>query len=395
VPEKIRIAHIVEATAGGTRRHVYDLIAHSDFSKYEVTLICATRRDVEFLQDIELLRSLGARVKIVEMVRSIHPVGDLRALLGLCRVLRRLQPTLVHTHSSKAGFLGRAAARLVGVPVTIHTPHVFAFEMQVGPLMKRLYMELERFAACLTDRIICVSESERNLAKAARLISTEKLRVVRNGIDMPAVSPDVTIREACRKDLDIGDSEIVIGTLGRFYEQKGLEILLAAAEGILKEDPSSRIIIAAGEGDPRVKRRITKMLDGGGLSGRCKITDPPEEASHFLAALDIFVLPSLWEGLPYVLLEAMATGLPVVASHVGGVPELLRDGKEGVLIPVGDVQALKVAVCRLAADREYAVELGCNGAKRVRERFSMGEMLRKTFKVYDDVLDEKGLNPLQ
>ena len=395
MPEKIRIAHIVEATAGGTRRHVFDLISHTDFSKYDVTLICATRRDVAFLRDIELLRSMGVRVEIVEMGRSISPSGDVVSLSKIYRVLRKVRPMLVHTHSSKAGILGRVAARLSGVRAAIHTPHVFAFQMRAGLFRKWFYLELERFAARLTEHIICVSEDEKKIAEAARVISTEKLHVVRNGIDMPPAPSDVRPGNVFRAEIGIGPSDVLIGTLGRFYEQKGLEILLAAAPGIFEKVPDSRIVIAAGEGDPGVRRRVAKALEDGDILGRCEVIVPPEDTSRFLAALDVFVLPSLWEGFPYVLLEAMAVGLPVVASRVGGVPELLRDEIDGLLVPAGDVQALMAAVCRLAADWKYAAELGGNAAKRVRDDFSMEEMLRRTFKVYDEALDVTGQKALQ
>ena len=224
------VAQVIEATTGGTRRHLLDLVTGLDPARFAVSVIGSPRRDPVFASDVEGLRLRGIGVTLVPMKREISPLSDLLACLRIYRQLRRSPVEIVHTHSSKAGFLGRIAARLAGVRAVVHTPHVFPFQMDVGAWRKSFYLQLERSATRLADRVICIYPGQKQEAVAAGLGPPEKFVVIENGVrSNAAAGDDPGVRRELRKRLRIGEDQPVVGSLGRFTRQKGYEFLVHAA----------------------------------------------------------------------------------------------------------------------------------------------------------------------
>ena len=373
-----RVLHVLEATTGGTRRHLFDLVTRLDPARFAVHVVVSTRRDPGFLADLEALRARGLGVTVIPMTREIHPLRDAVALLRLRVAIRTARPDIVHTHSSKGGFLGRIAARLAGVPVVVHTPHVFAFQMAVGPLRRRLYLALERGAARLADRIICVCPAERAAAILARVAQPAQLVVIENGI-APLPPPIAAARAQMRSELAIRPDELVVGTVGRYTRQKGHADLLAAAPAVLQRHPRTRFVLAgAGELRPAIEAQIARLA----LGDHVLLVGAQEDAARFYPAFDVTVLPSLWEGLPYSLLEAMAAGAAVVATRVGGIPDVILSGKTGLLVPPLAPEALAQAIAALLADPALRARLGAAARALVPVRYAVDTMVRKTAELY-------------
>lgn len=386
---KASVLHILEATTGGTRRHLVDLVTHLDPSRYVVSVVCSTLRDPSFSADIEWMRSRGVDVSVVQMHRAIRPLSDLVAFFRIRRILKRGYD-IVHTHSSKAGFLGRLAATTVGTPFVVHTPHVFPFQMITGFALKRLYTALERLAARWTDILICVSPEEKQAAQALGLLDESRLRLIENGVTVPPAeaAPSAGSDDA-RKRFGIAAGVRVIGTVGRCTRQKGHEYLIRAAAAVTAQrDDTLFVILGDGKSRASEEARVKRL----GLADRIRFLDPRDDPGPFFNAIDIFVMPSLWEGLPYALLEAMGHGIAVVATRVGGMEQAIANGVSGLLVPPGDTSALAGAIVGLLDDPERRAALGVEARATVLERFLLEDMTAKVEAVYQAGLDNRGQN---
>ncbi|MCS6859907.1 MAG: glycosyltransferase family 4 protein [Abditibacteriales bacterium] len=369
---RIRVTQILEATTGGTRRHLVDLVGGLDKTRFDVRVICSNLRSPHFVTDIERMRQNGVAVDIVPMTRHLSPVRDLRALVHIVRALKRHPCDLVHCHSAKAGFLGRVAARLVGVPA-VYTPHCFPFLMEVHPIQRFLYFTLEQFAAGFTYHFIAVSESERDVALRTGLCPAGQITVIHNGVDRPQTAdhrPQTIDHRPC------------IGTVGRLTKQKGQADLLRAARRVVDEFPQAKfMLVGSGEDEPCL-RQLTARL---GLTENVVFLGEREDAREVYTLFDVYVLPSLWESFPYTPLEAMAAGKPVVATDVGGVREIVADGATGYLVPPHQPTMLAEKICALLRDSDVRQAMGARGRERVERLFTRGRMVRETERIYETV----------
>lgn len=373
----VRVLEILEATEGGTRRHLVDLVTHLDPARFDISVACSTLRDASFADDLRLMESRGIAVHIIPMRRAISPFRDALAFLRLVRLMRRERYDVVHTHSSKAGFLGRLAARVARVPWVIHTPHTFAFEMTVGGAARFFYVCLERFAARLTDRLICVCPSQR--AAAAALMDPARVVVIENGIGaMPECDSLERVRR--RRELRFEDSHLVVGVVGRFTAQKGHRHFVEAACQVAVRVPEARFLLV---GDGVLRPAIERQIAAAGLAERVIIVGACDDVPSLMPLLDVAVLPSLWEGLPYTLLEAMAAGRAVVASRVGGIPDVIVDGENGLLVPPADPTALAAAVVKVLENAAFRSTIGRKARETLVGRCRLDEMVRRMADVYE------------
>jgi glycosyltransferase involved in cell wall biosynthesis len=376
----IRVAHIVEATTGGVARHVIDLVTRFDPALVSCVLYVSFERPDSWVAPFRALAEHGVVIHEIGMARSPNPAAT-RQLAGWAR---RDAVDLLHLHSAKAGYLGRQAAPDVGVPV-IYTPHAFPFQ-RTTDWRRPLYRMIERKLATRTDRIICVSDGECKEALAVGL-PEEKLVIIPNGIDpalWPVPSPEQ--RKQIRRSYGVTDDEMVIGAMARLAPQKGIDLLLEAAEDILPDFPQARILIW-GDGPQRKRLR--------GLARRLRLqrvtflgnTEHPWNA---YAAMDIFCAPSRWEGGPYAVLEAMACGLPVVASEVAGHTDCVEDDVTGRLVTPELPGPIAGALRSLLVDSYHLRLLGQAGRRRLEKAFTLEHMVRSTEALYQEVLVRQG-----
>ncbi len=376
---RIRVVEVLEATTGGTRRHLYDLVTHLDRTRFDVSIVCSTLRDPSFLADIEKFRELGIDVIDIPMRRAIRPPCDLIALCRLRRYLARRKPMVVHTHSSKAGFLGRVAAKMAGVDCIVHSPHVFSFEMDLNGLLRAWFFRLEKLVARLTDVMVCVSPSEMRTAVGNRFVLPENCIAVRNGVGVPDVEVCEQDRVKKRKELGLAEDDLVIGSIGRFTKQKGMECFLKAAQKIAGQLPEARFVLI---GDGELRDKIERLIAEYGLGDRCLIVRAGDDISSYYPIFDMFVLTSLWEGTPYAMLQAMAAGRAVVAFGTGGIVDVISDGVNGRLVEAKNVEELVSTVCELGKDPQKRNDLGSAARELMVSSYTVEAMVRDVEQVY-------------
>lgn len=321
-------------------------------------------------------------VPIPGMTRPLRPHLDLGAVLALACWLRRRRPDVVHTHTSKAGFIGRLAARIAGVPVILHTVHGFAFGEFSPPLTLRPYVALERLAARWCHRIITVSRAHAEWAARLGIGRPGQVVAVPNGIE-PGPPSDPRVREEVRQSLGISPQAALLISVGRLDpEKRHLDLLraLALASGRL---PAAILLLA---GDGPMRAQMAAAIGRLGLEGRARLLGFRRDVPALLAAADAFVFASLREGLPMVLLEAMAAGLPTVASAIMGSRELVVDGETGILVPPRRPDLFAQALCDLFEHPGRAARMGQAGRLRLERHFSLTRTLDGLEAVYDDVL---------
>jgi glycosyltransferase involved in cell wall biosynthesis len=368
----LRIAYIITKAApiGGAQIHVRDLAAAVAAQGHRPTVI--TSGSGTFIDD---LRALGIPVVVLRhLTTPIRPLEDLRALREVHAVLLELGPDLIAAHSSKAGILARLAARRLRVPV-VFTVHGWAFTPGVPKLEAAIYRQVERLVGPLASRIIAVSEYDRRLGLEARIASPQRLVTVHNG--MPDVSPDL------RADPTRSPPRLVM--VARYGAQKDHPTLLRALAE-LRNHPWELDLI----GDGPLMAETEALARQLGLGGRVHFLGQRNDVDTLLAAAQVSLLVTNWEGFPLSVLEAMRAGLPVVASDVGGVAESVRDGENGFLVPRGDPSVLRDRVERLLRDPELRQRLGASGRDRFVRDFTLEVAVRRTLDVYRDALAPAG-----
>lgn len=381
------ITYVVESTTGGVRRHVVDLLLNLDRNLHPPSLFCSMLRDPHFAEDAKRIEASGAVVRSFPMRRSIRPAADLRAILALRRFLMQQKPAIVHTHSTKAGLIGRAAAALAGARAVVHTPHVFPFQIRANILLRFAAIAAERLFSRTTGKIVCVSESERQAAIKAG-IRPDKLVVIRNGVDCDALEKAASVALKSGRTKSTDEPAEVVGFVGRLVPQKGVEYLLRSAPAILSEFPAARFVIV---GDGPLKENLRLEAARLGISDHCAFLGAREDVPAILATFTILALPSLWESAPYAILEAMALGVPVVASNVGGVPEIIPSDDFGLLVPPEDPHRLASAVRSLLRDPRRRRHIADATRQRVRNEFRLSAMISALHQLYAGIVDEQEL----
>lgn len=382
---RIRVLHVLEATEGGTARHLLDVLAHLPRDRYEVTAVCSPLRDPAFVRGVRAVGSTGTRIEWVNMTRAVQPLRDLAAVATLARYLRRRRYDLVHTHSSKAGALGRLAA-LLASPVSrrIHTPHAFSFLLPGSAMRRGVYIAAEWILARFTDRFIAVSAGERRQVR--RLAPRAAVAVVYNGVDPAPFREARRHRAAVRAEFGVPTEAFLVGCVGRLTAQKGQTLLLKAVAtlGSRRRKRVWVVLVGAGEDETKLQALAREL----GIGRQVVFAGHRAPIAPVYGALDLYCLPSFSEGCPYTLLEAMAAGLPCVATAVDGSRELVLDGTTGRLTPPGDFQTLAAVLAEASARPDRLEKWGEAGRRRVQERFTLDRMIAGLDEVYRTALAE-------
>ena len=336
-------------------------------------MAAARRRGVELLDVPALGREVGFR--------------DVAALARLWRVIRARRPAILHTHTSKAGFVGRLAARVAGVPAVIHQPHGHIFYGYYGPRRTAFYVALERLAARWTDRIVTLTELGIDEHLARGIGRRAQYRTVPSGVPTAELRAAAPTRGAARVRLGLSDDAFVVVGLGRLVPVKGFDLLLAALPALAAAVPSARVVFV-GEGPERAA--LEAQAVGLGVRGRVLFTGATPDIAVCLAAADVLAAPSRNEGMGRALVEAMALGVAVVGAEVGGIPAVVADGETGWLVPPGDTAALAAALVELGRDEALCAKLGAAAAARA-EAFSSRVAHAAMRAVYDELAREKGM----
>lgn len=322
------------------------------------------------------------------ILRDVHPWRDVKALVALTRFLRRNRFDVVHTHTSKPGFIGRVAARLAGVSVIMHTVHLYAFGKGKSGPAEWLYAGLERLAGRWTDRVIVVSRENERLTQERRIIDREKCVFVANGVDWRKFRVGESVRMEERAELGVGPEEPVVGMVGRIAEQKDPLCFVEAAAALKERWPRARFLMV---GDGPLRGDVEELAARRGLTDRFIMTGFRQDVAEILSAIDVYVVSSLWEGMSISLLEAMAAGRAIVATDIESNREVAEDGKTAILTPPGDPKALAEAIERFLDHPDLAADFGLAAGRAAADKFSMEQMIEATWHVYEAAAREKHL----
>ncbi len=382
---RIRVLRVIaRLNVGGPALHAALLTERLDPVRYHTQLVAGRESPGEAnyltlrgrsLENLSILPSLGREIG----------AQDLIAFARLYRLVRKMRPHIVHTHTAKAGALGRLAARLAGVPVVIHTYHGHIFQGYFPSLKTRLFLNTERWLARGTDRLLTVSEAVRQDLLRRGIGSPERLSVVPLGLDLDPLIQCEMVRGQLRAELGVGDVPLV-GIIARLVPIKRHEDFLAAATVVASRIPNCRFLVV---GDGELRGRLEARSRELGLGGRVHFLGWRGDLPRIYADLDLVALSSANEGLPVSLIEAMAAGRPVVATRVGGVPDLVEHGVTGLLVSPEDPAALAEATMALLTDPERRRAMGEAGRKRVHPAFSAERLVEDIDRLYTELLAVK------
>ncbi len=391
--KKLKVMHIItRMILGGAQENT--LLTVEGLQKrggYDVRLVTGPALGPEGELLTRARRSDVAVTLIDSMRRAINPRRDIASYRALCRVMREYRPHIVHTHSSKAGILGRYAARRCGAPCIVHTIHGLPFHPYENPLKNRLYIFLEKKAAKKCDLIITVADAMTEQALAAGVGEREKFRTIYSGLEIGMFEPlSAEERNDFRGRLNIPPDAAVICKVARLFELKGHEFLLRAMPQIRKRIPSVRLVLV---GDGILRERLAGMSQRMGLADVVLLAGlvPPGEIRDYVGMSDVVAHCSLREGLARVLPQALLCAVPVVSYDIDGAREVVIDGETGRLVPPESVDALADALVEMLSDREKAARMAREGRRRCREMFDAEKMVDQIADAYERVCREKGI----
>ena len=376
---KHTICHIVtKLELGGAQFTTLFTVAHLDRVRFRPILITGEPG----LLDDEARKIEGVEFfQVPSLVRLIRPWRDLRAFVELTRLLKSLRPAIVHTHSSKAGILGRWAAWLAGVPIIIHTIHGYGITPAQPRWLQFLLIGLERLTGLITTRWILVSEADAVKGLRWKLFRQGAFMVIRPGADTRVFQGSrlpISDTGEFRAECGVGSEHLLVGTVAPLKPQKAPQDFVAVAARVCARVPAARFVwVGDGELRPGVEAAIRRA----GLEGRIRLAGWRRDIPDVMRAMDVFLLTSHWEGLPQVLLQARANCVPIVATRAGGSAEAFVEGKHGWLCDPGDIEALAAQVIRLLMDSAERERMRRNGG-HIPNEFNMWAALRKREQLY-------------
>lgn len=399
---KYKILHIItRQDKGGSAENTLLTVLGLNKEKYDVTLIKGSTLESDMsdeersANERDLKRALDSGVKIItinELVRRISPLNDLKAFFKLFSIIKKGKYNIVHTHTSKAGILGRWAAWLCQTPVIIHTPHGHIFYGYYDKFLTWIFKVIEQITATITDRIITLTDREKQEHIDFRIATPQKFITIHSGVEterfLKVTSEDT---KRIRKELNIQDDCLVVGTVGRLVEVKGHKYFIQAAHKIIN-DIQSRFKDIMGQaykgikfiivGDGPLMADLKKDANSLGISDSVIFTGWRNDAPVVMSAFDIFVLPSLNEGMGKVLVEAMLLKKPTIASNVGGIPDLIRNGENGILTSTASPDDLAKAIFELINSEKRRTKMG-NSGRLIAEFYSDRAMVEKIESLYN------------
>ena len=363
--KKIKIVHVqLLPLLSGAQNVMLAILNSLDKNKYDVYVISKPGGPL-----VERVLDLDYNYIPLKSFRRNISIMDIVAFIKLFRIFKKHKFDIVHTHSSKPGFIGRIAARIAGVPQIVHTVHGFPFHPYQKKLIMSFYRSVEKLAGLFCDKVVFVNNSERETAIADHLVQPEKAVTIYNGIKLPKM-------EISKKEID---DKFIIGSCLRFWKQNNIIDTIDSAIRVCKQSENIHFIII---GDGELYETAEKMINDSGFKDKIQLPGWQNNPTEWLQKFDVFLLYSKWEGLPLSILEAMSYGLPIVASDIKGNNELVSE-VNGILVPINDIDRLTAVLLSLPGEKERLKVWGENSRKLIKEKFGIMDFTRKYKKVYN------------
>jgi len=381
--QRINLLYVItKLELGGAQKQLLSLIKHLNKEKFKLFLF--TARDGLLLSEALSINGLVVK-KSRWLERPINPLKDLLALIEIYRFIKKNNIEIVHTHSSKAGILGRWAAKLAKAKIILHTVHGWSFHDYQPRFQQWFFIWQERITAQFTDKLIIVSNYDKQKGLDNYIGNENKYTLIRYGIDYTEFNirkPDI------RKELGIDTHDLVVGMVTCFKPQKSPQDFIKLAFLVKKIIPDVKFLLI---GDGILRKKIERSIHKFNLQKQVILTGWRRDIPRILSAIDIFVLTSLWEGLPIAVLEAMASSKPIISTDTGGVKEVIVEGKSGFLVPSRDMNKMSQRLAVLLNDENLRTQIGQNARKSLDSNFALTNMIRKSESLYEDLLREKGV----
>lgn len=376
---KIKILHIItHLPTGGAQDNTLFTIELLDRNKYEISLCCNLVGDlVDRAKRIEQVQIFNVK----NLVREVNIFKDIKAFISIYKILRSEEFDIVHTHSSKAGFLARIAAKLYGKSIIIHTVHGFPFNDYMNFFKKYFYIKIEKFLSSLSDALITVSNLNKVKIVKLGIAEDSKITNIYSGIDLKLFGKKND--SSFRNDLGISDDLILIGAVGRLSAQKDPITLVNAFDLVIKEKTNVKLVFV-GDGD--LKAEVSRKINELGLQKNIYLAGNKMDPWNIYSSLDLFVMSSIYEGLGRSITEALCSETPVVCTNVEGVPELVRDDITGYLVKPKDYFELSRVILKSLENIDHSKNMAKIGSKFVKANFDVNNMVREIDDLYLSLL---------
>ena len=374
---KIKVLHITQATIGGTLEYLKLFFNHINKDEYEVYLACPSYGPMK--KEIE---DMGVKVYPLEMTREISLKDDLNSFMEMKKLIKRVNPDIVHLHSSKAGVLGKVASYLNKIPC-IYNAHGWSFSMNVSDKKKKVYSLIEKYTSLFCDKIVNISEYEHNLAKQYNIASDKKMITIHNGIDIEKYDKSNYSRKDTLKELGIPQECFIVGMVARISEQKDPIKFIEIAKEVCRVIENAYFVLV---GDGELRNQVDKLITKYNLKGRVKITGWVNDVNKYISVFDIGILTSRWEGFGLVLTEYMAAKKPIVASYTGGIPELIEDNYNGILVDINDTSKFVKSIIELKDNDTLKNKYVENSSYILDNKFNIKNVVEKHNKLYRKLL---------
>jgi glycosyltransferase involved in cell wall biosynthesis len=375
--DKIKVCHIItKLELGGAQQNTLYTVAHLDRARFKPVLIAGKGgildAEAQALSDVPVHFSAS-------LIRSVNPFTDIASFFELYRLIRKEKPDIVHTHSSKAGIVGRWAAWLARVPAIVHTFHGFGFnDFQPWPV-RAAFIFSEWLTAKITDRLIVVADEDRRRGLSLKIGDPRRYILIRSGIDLSKFKEHAVDRDAEKKALGIPAGAMVVTTVGPFKPQKNLADFIRVAALVKKEVPDSRFLVV---GDGEQRQILEALIEENNLKDTVTLLGWRRDCADILSVSNVFAMTSLWEGLPRSILEAMSTALPVVANAVDGVREIIKDGETGYRVEPFALEKMAGHIIGLLRNPSLAKAMGEKGRNSIDRQFDITYMVRQQETLY-------------
>ncbi len=382
--KKTRIVNIItRMELGGPPILMLNILQSLDKERFESSIMTGFTADSN-LDRIGFAKNHGIRLIVIPtLVRSVQPLKDIFSLIKIFFILRKEDFDIVHCHTSKGGFIGRMAAKLAGSRVIIYSPHGDIFEGYFCKTVTNFFVLLEKFAARFTDKIINLSEKETKRFLELGIGTKLQFKRIYNGIDITnAELVSITNLEK-RVELRLEEDDFVCATVARLVPVKGHTYLIKAIKDVVSSIPKAKFLFV---GDGELKSELSEEIKSLGLQENILLLGTRSDIVEILNCIDLFILPSLNEGFGLAIIEAMATKKPVIATNVGGVPEVIVDGKTGLLVPPKDPEAISSAIIKLYNEPDISSKMGLAGYDRVKELFDIAITVQEFEKLYSGLV---------
>ncbi|MGE5474761.1 MAG: glycosyltransferase family 4 protein [Ignavibacteriales bacterium] len=368
------ILHIIQGGKGGTLEYLKSLLPLFNKENYDITVICHGEIFYE-------LKQLGYKVINIEMKRAIAPINDLRALFQISNYIKSNKVDIVHTHSSKAGFLGRLAAKWHKIPC-IYNPHGWSFNIKTNIIKKNIYKVIERIASNWANKIVAISEAEYQSALKEKICNPKKLILIENGIDLKKYNPETCF--SFKQELGINEKYKIIGMSARLTKQKDPITFIEIAKRVTEECRDCKFMLV---GDGELREQVENRIKQYNLEDKIVLTGWTNCPEKYINIFDIGVLTSLWEGFGLSLAEYMACGKPIVASRVDGIPFVVRHSIDGFLCEPGNINDFCESIIMLLNNEDLYYKISRTIIERARNNFSIDRVVKKHEELYAELVN--------